>query len=105
VTVTQPGAAGPYSIGSDHWPGVTKVLEECGELIQVLAKLQGAGGDPGVHWDGKDVLSGIIDEAGDVLAALEFLMRHNPIVSDAKVNKRMARKVQMFEDWHKDWSQ
>lgn len=34
---------GPFSIGSTTWPGVSRVLEELGELGQVLGKLIGSG--------------------------------------------------------------
>jgi hypothetical protein len=39
----------PFAIGSDAWPGTSKLLEEQGELVQVLGKLMATGGheDPG----------------------------------------------------------
>ena len=56
--------AGPYSIGSDHWPGLSKVIEECGEVIQAAGKIIAANGD-GQHWDGSDLRQRLEDEIAD----------------------------------------
>ena len=37
-TMAQP-TAGPYSIGSDVWPGLSKLAEESGEVVQVIGKI------------------------------------------------------------------
>jgi len=39
------GGSGDFSIGSAVWPGVSKVIEEMGELQQVLGKLIAVAGD------------------------------------------------------------
>jgi hypothetical protein len=46
--------AGPYSIGSTVWPGLSKLVEEMGEVGQVVGKLIATGGDP-AHRDGTDL--------------------------------------------------
>lgn len=100
----QPGAAGPYSIGSDHWPGSVKVQEECAELIQAISKMMGAGGDTGVHWDGNSILGKIQQEIGDVYAAIDFFLRHNPMVDRVAIREQFKAKSALFEGWHEDWS-
>ena len=91
--------AGPYSIGSDRWPGMSKVIEETGELGQVLGKLIATGGDP-EHWDGSDLRERLVDECGDVLAAVSFFAETNGIL-DA-VELRARRKIETFHQWHRE---
>jgi hypothetical protein len=55
-----------------HRKGVTKLIEELAELIQVLAK-KNAFMDTDVHPDGKGLLSiRMEEEIGDVLAAIDY---------------------------------
>lgn len=42
---------GDFSLGSKVWPGTSKLLEEMGELQQVLGKLIAVAGST-EHWDG-----------------------------------------------------
>lgn len=55
--------APPYSIGSSHLPGLSKLTEECGELTQVLGKVLGMG-SAGDHWDGTNLRKRLIEEMG-----------------------------------------
>lgn len=34
----------PYGIGSDRWPGLAKLMEEMGELQEVLGKIMACEG-------------------------------------------------------------
>ena len=61
--------SGDFSIGSKLWPGVSKVIEEMGELQQVLGKLIAVAGET-KHWDG-DLRPKLIEEIGDLRAALQ----------------------------------
>ncbi len=45
-------SAGPYSVGSDNWPGLAKAMEECGEFVQAAAKIIAMGGAE--HSDGSN---------------------------------------------------
>lgn len=94
--------AGPYSIGSDVWPGVSKLIEECGELLQVLGKMIALGGvGLDAHWDGKgDLVQRLQEELGDVHGAISFLVGFNPPLSRAVILARAAAKVDLFVDWH-----
>lgn len=68
----------PYSIGSDAWPGLSKLIEECGETIQVAGKLMGTGGAV-EHWDGSNLGDRLIEEIGDLQAAIEFFVETNDL--------------------------
>ena len=92
-------SAGPYSIGSDHWPGISKLMEESGEVGQVVGKLLATNGLPH-HWDGTNLTARLEDELGDLRAAIEFLLRHNPQLNRAAVTQRHRQKLRMFEQWH-----
>lgn len=63
--------AGPYAIGSAHWPGLSKLVEELGELGQVLGKIVATNGEAD-HWDGTNLHRRVEAEIADVLAAIRF---------------------------------
>jgi NTP pyrophosphatase (non-canonical NTP hydrolase) len=89
--------AGPYEIGSDVWPGLAKLTEEAGELIQVLAKLVGASGRDR-YYDGTDLRGRLVEECGDLAAALAFFTETNGLTTD--VDARARSKLALFRDWH-----
>lgn len=88
-----------FGIGADRWPGVAKLLEECGELSQALAKLVATGGDT-EHWDGTDLRDRIEEEMGDVLAAVFYTMARNPQLRGHVIRRRADFKEQRFTRWH-----
>jgi NTP pyrophosphatase (non-canonical NTP hydrolase) len=90
--------AGPYSIGSDHWPGLAKAAEECAEVIQAAGKIIAAGGD-GQHWDGSDLRARLEDEIADTRAALRFLEVEN-LLDEGRIMNRAADKLALFRAWH-----
>lgn len=94
--------AGPYSIGSDQWPGLAKLAEECGEVIQVVGKIIAANGET-AHWDGSDLRQRLEDEVADMRAAAEFLVRASGLDADRMVN-RTADKLATFQGWHREHS-
>lgn len=91
--------AGPYSIGSESWPGTSRMIEECGELIQVLGKLIGAAGKTS-HWDGTDLRDRLTDELSDVRAAIDFFIDANDL-PPAAIDERAARKRAQYDRWHR----
>lgn len=93
-------SAPDYSIGSDLLPGLSKLIEECGEVMQVAGKLLATGGDS-EHWDGSDLIARMEDELGDLRAAIRFvvMVTESPF-SDQRVGRREALKYRQFEDWH-----
>lgn len=95
------GSAGPFSIGSKVWPGLGKLVEECGEACQVAGKLMGTGGDT-KHWDGgEDLKIRLEEEVGDILAAISFLIDNNQLNREA-IKKRREKKLETFTKWHKE---
>jgi hypothetical protein len=90
--------AGPYSIGSDTWPGLSKLIEECGEVIQVAGKLIAANGDPN-HWDGTDLHERLQEELGDLLAAIAFVEQRCGLKRNA-IDRRSLTKLLKFNEWH-----
>ena len=92
---------GDFSIGSAVWPGTSKLLEEMGELTQVLGKLMGSHGQPN-HWDGSDLEVRLTEEIGDLLAALKFFQKHNVTIGgNLAIKRRMKKKLELFEKWHR----
>lgn len=86
-----------FVIGPDvEWPGVSKVIEECGELIKVLGKLQAY--PDGDYPDGSDLNAELHDEVADVRAALEFLVAENRL-DDHFIRERAAAKGARFRHW------
>lgn len=87
-----------FAIGSRVWPGISKLVEECGEVVQVCGKLLGTGGER-AHWDGSDLRERLTEEIADVLAAAAFVIEHNGLDA-ATIEKRVAEKRRRFEEWH-----
>jgi NTP pyrophosphatase (non-canonical NTP hydrolase) len=97
---------GPYGIGTETWPGLAKLMEECGEVIQVLAKLVATGsldhtwtetdGTPRGWGDLSDALH---EELGDLHAALDFFVAKNDEVDFYKVQDRSNQKFATFCRW------
>lgn len=89
------------AIGSDVWPGLAKLAEECGELQQVIGKLM-AYPEGGEHPDGAGNLADRLQlEMGDVWAAIHFVTDWNPRIDSAVVRERHWEKVERFAEWHK----
>ena len=78
--------------------GVAKLIEECGELQQVLGKKL-AMWDQDEHWDGTNLRTRMVEEMGDVLAAIRFVADQFGL-SWADVLARDAHKRALFETWH-----
>ena len=87
-----------FAIGDQEWPGISKLVEECGEVGQVCGKLMGTHGLVN-HWDGSDLRIELENELGDLLAAIAFVMGHCPLDRDA-INTRADLKLRRFEQWH-----
>lgn len=94
------GNSGDFSIGSKVWPGTSKLLEEMGELQQVLGKLLGSAGEAN-HWDGSDLRKRLVEEIGDLKAAIEFFQSKNMSVAEQyDVETRRDTKFVLFQTWH-----
>jgi hypothetical protein len=92
--------SGDFSIGSRVWPGLSKLLEEMGELQQVAGKLIAIRGNTD-HWDGTDLRERFIEEMADVKAALEFFQGKNfSHADDRRIADRAREKFNTFVEWH-----
>lgn len=91
-----------FAFGDVEWPGLAKLAEESGELVQVIGKLMMTHGDP-AYWDGVDLRKRLIEEMADQAAAIGFVNRHvlTPQESEA-MTARMAEKRALFEKWHEE---
>jgi hypothetical protein len=95
------GASHDFAIGGSVWPGASKLIEEIGEVAQVLGKLIATGGDVS-HWDGAGPLDQrLIEELGDVLGAIAFFESVNFTPTERiDIHARAEEKRLLFEGWH-----
>lgn len=114
MTTSEP--LGEFSIGGDLWPGLSKFIEEGGEVndilpelllqktlgkaLQTAGKIVGNEGRPD-HWDGSHLPTRLTEELGDLQAAMLFLIRRNRL-SVGAVDERCCNKLAMFEMWHRE---
>lgn len=94
--------APPYSIGSRTLPGLSRLLEEAGEVVQVLGKIIGAG-HSGQHWDGSNLADKLRDEMADLAAALNFVAETNGFIGDTRYAERIGRKLRTYHEWQQQW--
>lgn len=92
--------SGDFSIGSTVWPGISKLIEECGEVVQVAGKLMGSKGEI-LHWDGTNLKDRLESELGDLAAAINFVIDHCGLDLIA-VDARHKEKARTFEAWHRE---
>jgi hypothetical protein len=92
----------PFVIGEGVvWPGLAKLAEECGELLQVIGKIIAY--PAGIHPDGGPLLAlRITDELADVYAAIQFVVTANPRdVDPDDWSERVGAKLDRFARWHR----
>lgn len=81
------------------WPGLAKIVEESGELNQVLGKIIANGGLPSYKWENIPLDEKMIEELGDVLGAIFFMIEHCPYISEDRVIERADMKYRLFNEW------
>jgi NTP pyrophosphatase (non-canonical NTP hydrolase) len=89
-----------FEIGSDKWPGISKLIEESGEVLQVCGKLMGAQGEI-MHWDGTNLRERLMEELGDVIAAAQFVTAYCDL-DPVFISERADAKLALFEQWHRE---
>lgn len=77
--------------------GIPKLIEECGELQQVLGKRL-AYYTTDEHPDGSNLRRRMTEEMGDVLAAIEFVAEQEGLDYSA-LEGRVIRKLATFHMW------
>jgi NTP pyrophosphatase (non-canonical NTP hydrolase) len=98
ATAPPPAPQGEFSIGGQLWPGLSKLIEECGEVLQVGGKLIGNEGGLD-HWDGTNLRTRMESELGDLRAAIDFFAEENGLCP-ATIERQRAAKLAMFRGWH-----
>lgn len=87
-----------FAIGDNEWPGISKLVEECGEVLQVAGKLMGTRGHR-AHWDGSDLRPRLEEELADLMAAIDFVVEVCRL-DRANVAERYREKLARFHAWH-----
>jgi len=90
--------SGDFGIGSRMWPGISKLIEEAGEVTQVCGKLLGSSGVVD-HWDGTNLKDELQKELADLSAAIEFVIQQCCLDAPA-IRERTDKKLDLFEQWH-----
>ena len=83
-----------------HAAGLTKLMEECGELIQVCAK-KSAYFDVDIHPDGNSLTAKMEEELADVFAAGAFVMGKFKL-DEKKIEQRIIMKLARFRTWDRE---
>lgn len=87
-----------YSFGSELMPGLSKMIEEMGELSQIIGKIQ-AVGHMGEHYNVRNLEKELVREMGDVRAAIAAFTEINGL-SKEDVMQRESDKFLLFKRWH-----
>ena len=93
----------PFALGSTLLPGLSKLMEEAGEIVQVGGKMLQVGND-GPHWDGSILRLRMEEDLGDITAAIEFFIEYNDLDSQ-RIGARAIEKLALFVKWHKEQTQ
>lgn len=94
-------AAPAYAIGSHHLPGLSKLIEEAGEVSQVAGKIIGIG-HMGDHFDGSNLKARLEEEIADLVAACAFVSEKLGLDHEA-MGTRADEKRALFERWHDEY--
>lgn len=91
-----------FAFGDKEWPGLAKLNEESGELVQVIGKLMMTHGDRR-YWENVDLRKRLIEEMADQAAALDFVIDRVLTPQEGQVlTARMMEKRALFEKWHEE---
>jgi ABC-type phosphate transport system auxiliary subunit len=90
----------PYQIGSEKLPGLGKMVEEAGELLQIIGKIMGLG-HTGDHWDGTNLQRELEKEIADLRASTRFFILANEL-NATTINSRDLEKLNLFTRWHRN---
>lgn len=80
--------------------GLAKLIEECGELVQVCGKKL-ACYQSDAHWDGTDLKDRMECEMGDVYAAI-MLVTDKLGLDSSHIASQAHRKLTLFREWDAD---
>lgn len=89
-----------FQLNSQKWPGLAKLTEESGEVLQIVGKLIANGGQD-QHWDGTNLRDQIQEELGQLLAAITFVCEHCNLDKEV-VERNFETKTALYEKWRKE---
>jgi hypothetical protein len=84
----------PYGIGSDTWPGLSRLAADAAQVVRVACTIIGTGND--THQDAAVQRESLQEELGDLRAAIDYVIGKNALDWGA-VNKRRDRKRSLYE--------
>jgi len=84
----------PYGIGSDTWPGLSKLAADAAQVAKVACTIIGTGND--TAQDAAVQREALQEELGDLRAAIDYVIGKNALDWGA-VNKRRDRKRSLYE--------
>jgi hypothetical protein len=79
--------------------GLPKLLEEMGELQQVIGKMLNTTGK--TYWDGTDLYARFMMEISDVYAALAFVSEKFEL-DNRIIGEQHHRKLVLYRQWDED---
>ncbi len=91
---------GDFNVNSSTWPGLSKLIEEAGEVIQVCGKLIATAGAD-IHYDSSNLRERLQDELGDLKAAVQFVINMNELDADA-ISERTSAKLELYAKWREE---
>lgn len=81
----------------EHWKGIGKLIEECGELLQIAGKAIAY--PVGEHPDGcGDVKERFVQEIADVYAALDYFVDVNKLDLGIILTRKNS-KFRLYKRW------
>ena len=84
----------PYGIGSDTWPGLSRLAADAAQVVKVACTIIGTGND--THQDTAVQRESLQQELGDLRAAIDYVIGKNALDWGA-VNRRRDRKRSQYE--------
>ena len=87
---------GPYSIGSDTWPGLSRLAADAAQVVRVACTIMGNCGDTEPEAETDGLRESLQEELGDLRAAIDYVIGKNALDWDA-VNRRRDRKRSLYE--------
>lgn len=89
-----------FAIGDAEFPGLSKLTEEAGEMLQVVGKLMAVHGTA-KGWDGTDLRERFVLELADLSAAIHFVVNKALTIEESELLMvRFRAKYVMFVQWH-----
>src|SRR5215472_6596243 len=84
----------PYGIGSDTWPGLSRLAADAAQVVKVACTIIGTGND--TDQDTAVQRESLQQELGDLRAAIDYVIGKNALDWGA-VNRRRDRKRSLYE--------